>query len=156
MFAHVEGAQAPDFMLPGNGGKSFSLSAFQGKPLVLFFYPKDDTSGCTSEAVAFTGLKPEFDALGVALLGVSPDSPTSHDKFIKKHGLEVDLASSEDKAMLEAYGVWAEKSMYGKKYMGVERTTLLIDGNGQVLRVWNKVKVPGHAEDVLNAAKTLI
>jgi thioredoxin-dependent peroxiredoxin len=156
MFAHVEGAQAPDFMLPGNGGKSFSLSAFQGKPLVLFFYPKDDTSGCTSEAVAFTSLKPEFDALGVALLGVSPDSPASHDKFIKKHGLEVDLASSEDKAMLEAYGVWAEKSMYGKKYMGVERTTLLIDGNGQVLRVWNKVKVPGHAEDVLNAARTLI
>lgn len=147
------GTAAPAFTLPGNAGKTFSLSDYAGRMLVLFFYPKDDTSGCTSEAVAFTGMKDEFDAAGAALLGVSPDSPASHDKFIKKHGLGVDLASSEDKAMLEAYGVWQEKSMYGKKYMGVERTTLLIDGSGTVRAVWNKVKVPGHAQEVLAAVK---
>ncbi|MCU0830451.1 MAG: peroxiredoxin [Rhizobiaceae bacterium] len=151
----VEGQPAPAFTAEGSGGKTYSLADYAGKPLVLFFYPKDDTSGCTSESLAFTAKKAEFDALGVSLLGVSPDSPASHDKFIKKHGLGVDLASSEDHAMLESYGVWAEKSMYGKKYMGVERTTMLIGGDGTILRVWNKVKVPGHADDVLAAAKAL-
>jgi peroxiredoxin Q/BCP len=147
------GSKAPDFDLPGSKGENFALRNYAGKMLVLFFYPKDDTSGCTSESVAFTQLKEEFGKLGAALLGVSPDSPASHDKFIKKHALDVDLASSEDKAMLEAYGVWQEKSMYGKKYMGVERTTLLIDGAGVVKAVWNKVKVPGHADEVLAAVK---
>jgi thioredoxin-dependent peroxiredoxin len=149
------GDQAPAFTLLGSASQTFSLADYAGHPLVLFFYPKDDTSGCTSEAVAFTALKGEFDTLGVRILGISPDSPASHDKFIKKHALGVDLASSEDHAMLEAYGVWTEKSMYGKKYMGVERTTLLIGGDGVIRVVWPKVKVPGHAEAVLNAARAL-
>jgi thioredoxin-dependent peroxiredoxin len=155
MPALTEGQQAPAFKLPGSDGKTFSLSEHAGKTTILFFYPKDDTSGCTSEAVAFTALKPEFDALGVAILGISPDSPASHDKFIKKHALAVDLVSSEDHAMLDAYGVWVEKSMYGKKYMGVERTTMLVGGDGSILRIWNKVKVPGHADEVLAAIKAL-
>lgn len=153
---HIKpGAQAPDFNLPGSGGTEISLSAHRGSIVVLFFYPKDDTSGCTAEAIDFTALKPQFDALDVVLIGMSPDSVKKHDKFIAKHELSVDLASDEEKAVLATYGVWVEKSMYGRKYMGVERTTLLIDREGNIARVWNKVKVPGHAAEVLEAAQAL-
>lgn len=147
------GESAPDFELPGDGGSTISLSSLRGSIVVLFFYPKDDTSGCTTEALDFTSLKEEFDAIGVKLIGISPDSVKRHDKFKAKHGLTVTLASDEEKQVLEAYGVWVEKSMYGRKYMGVERTTLLIDSNGKIVRIWNKVKVAGHAAEVLSAAK---
>ena len=147
------GESAPDFELPGDGGSTISLSALRGSIVVLFFYPKDDTSGCTTEALDFTSLKEEFDAIGVKVIGISPDSVKRHDKFKAKHGLTVTLASDEEKQVLEAYGVWVEKSMYGRKYMGVERTTLLIDSNGKIVRIWNKVKVAGHAVEVLSAAK---
>jgi thioredoxin-dependent peroxiredoxin len=147
------GSRAPDFALPGDGGSTISLSALAGKPVVLFFYPKDDTSGCTAEALDFTRLKPEFDALGAVLVGISPNSVKSHDKFKAKHGLTVQLAADEEKKMLEAYGVWVEKSMYGRKYMGVERSTFLIKPDGTIGRVWRKVKVPGHADAVLEAVR---
>lgn len=149
----AEGNEAPDFALPRDGGGTVTLSGLRGKKVVLFFYPKDDTSGCTAEAVAFTGLKRDFEKAGAVLLGMSPDKPAKHDKFIAKHDLDVMLASDEDKTTLEKYGVWVEKSMYGRKYMGVERTTVLIDENGVISRIWRKVKVPGHAEEVLDAAK---
>lgn len=153
---HIKiGDEAPDFDLPGDGGTRVSLSAHRGSIVVLFFYPKDDTSGCTAEAIDFSALKPEFDALGAVLIGMSPDSAKKHDKFKAKHDLTTALASDEEKSTLDAYGVWVEKSMYGRKYMGVERTTLLIDGQGKVVRIWNKVKVPGHAAEVLQAAKEL-
>lgn len=153
--ALVIGEPAPGFTLPADGGRSVSLADFAGKALVLYFYPKDDTSGCTKEAQAFNGLRDAFAQAGAAILGVSPDSVKSHDKFKAKYELGFDLASDEEKGMLEAYGVWVEKSMYGKKYMGVERTTVLIDAQGKVARVWPKVKVPGHAEEVLAAVKAL-
>lgn len=149
------GDMAPDFTLPGDGGSTISLSALRGRPVVLFFYPKDDTSGCTAEAVDFTRLKSEFDAVGATLIGMSPDSVRKHDKFKAKHELSVALAADEDKTTLEAYGVWAEKSMYGRKYMGVDRSTFLIDRDGRIARVWRKVKVPGHAQEVLEATKGL-
>jgi peroxiredoxin Q/BCP len=147
------GDTAPAFTLPRDGGGTASLSDFGGRKLVLFFYPKDDTSGCTAEAVAFTGLADAFEEAGASLLGVSPDSVASHEKFRAKYDLTVPLASDESKEMLQAYGVWAEKSMYGRKYMGVERTTFLIDGEGRIVRVWRKVSVPGHAEEVLEAVR---
>lgn len=149
------GDAAPDFTLPGAGGASLALADFRGRKLVLYFYPKDDTSGCTKEAQAFNGLRDAFADADAAIVGVSPDSVASHDKFAKKYGLAFPLASDEGKAMLEAYGVWAQKSMYGRKYMGVERTTLLIDREGKIARVWSPVKVPGHAEEVLAAARAL-
>jgi peroxiredoxin Q/BCP len=149
------GDLAPAFELPQGGGGTLSLSSYRGKPVVLYFYPKDDTSGCTAEAIAFSGLKPQFEKAGATVIGMSPDSVKSHDKFKTKHGLAVELVSDEDKKVLEAYGVWAEKSMYGRKYMGVERTTFLIGPDGKVARVWRKVKVPGHAEEVLQAVKAL-
>lgn len=149
------GGKAPDFALPADGGRTLALKDFAGRKLVLYFYPKDDTSGCTREAIDFNGLRAEFEAAGTAILGVSPDSAASHDKFKKKHALDFPLVSDESKAMLAAYGVWAEKSMYGRKYMGVERTTYLIDASGTIARVWEKVKVPGHAEEVLAAARAL-
>lgn len=155
MLSIGSGDEAPDFDLPGDGGARLSLSAHRGRIVVLFFYPKDDTSGCTAEAVDFSALKPQFDALDAVLIGLSPDSVKKHDRFKAKHGLTVDLASDEEKTVLETYGVWVEKSMYGRKYMGVERTTLLIDRQGKVARVWSKVKVPGHAAEVLEAAKAL-
>ena len=148
------GAAAPAFSLPRDGGGTVSLAEFSGKKVVLYFYPKDDTSGCTSEAVAFTGLAGEFAEAGAVIIGMSPDSPSRHDKFIAKHGLSVILASDEDHSVLEAYGVWKEKSMYGRKYMGVERTTVLIGERGEILNVWPKVKVPGHAEAVLEAVRS--
>jgi peroxiredoxin Q/BCP len=149
------GVPAPDFELPRDGGGSLSLSGLRGKPVVLFFYPKDDTKTCTVEAISFSGLSDEFAAADVALIGISPDSVKSHDRFAKKHNLTVSLAADEDKAVVNAYGVWAEKSLYGRKYMGVERTTFLIDPAGIINRVWEKVRVAGHAEDVLAAAKAL-
>ncbi len=147
------GAAAPDFELPGDGGKTLSLASLKGKKIALYFYPKDDTSGCTQEAIDFNRLKAQFAAANTEIVGVSPDSAASHDKFKKKHGLDLALASDESTAMLAAYGVWVEKSMYGKKYMGVERSTFLIGTDGKVLKVWRKVKVPGHAEEVLAAAQ---
>ena len=150
-----EGSIAPDFTLPTDGGGTFSLSAHSGKPLVLFFYPKDDTSGCTTEAISFTAAKPEFDKLGVVVAGMSPDPVKKHDKFRDKHSLGVTLISDEDKVALDAYGVWVEKSMYGKKYMGVERSTFLIGKDGKIAKAWRKVSVTGHVDEVLAAARAL-
>ena len=149
------GTQAPDFTLPRDGGEMLSLSALRPKAIVLYFYPKDDTSGCTREAVDFTELGPDFAAAGAMVVGVSKDSATKHDKFIAKHALGVTLVSDEDSDLCERYGVWVEKSMYGKSYMGIERATFLIDGAGVVRGVWRKVKVPGHAAEVLAAVKAL-
>ncbi|MBO1039236.1 thioredoxin-dependent thiol peroxidase [Brucella pituitosa] len=148
------GDLAPDFTLPSDSN-TITLSSLKGKPVVLYFYPKDDTSGCTKEAIAFSQLKPEFDKIGARVIGLSPDSAEKHAKFRKKHELTVDLAADEDRTALEAYGVWVEKSMYGRKYMGVERATFLIDAEGRIAHVWEKVKVAGHAEAVLDAARAL-
>ena len=150
-----QGEKAPDFTLEIDGGRRFSLADSRGRPAVLYFYPKDDTSGCTKEAIAFSGLSKAFADLGTSVIGISPDSVTSHDKFKAKHDLNVTLAADTEKAAAEAYGVWVEKSMYGRKYMGVERSTFLIDADGKIARVWRKVKVPGHAEEVLEAAREL-
>lgn len=147
------GDAAPDFDLPTDGGGRIRLADLKGKTAVLYFYPKDDTSGCTSEAQAFTTLADDFAKIGVTVIGVSKDSVASHDKFKKKYGLELVLASDESGAVVEAYGAWVEKSMYGRKYMGIDRSTFLIDGSGQLRQVWRKVKVPGHADQVLKAAK---
>ena len=147
--------QAPAFSLPATGGTELSLDSLKGKKVVLYFYPKDDTSGCTLEARNFEALRKDFEDADTEIVGVSPDSVKSHDKFRAKYDLHFTLASDESKAMLEAYGVWVEKSMYGRKYMGVERTTVLIDRDGKIARVWNKVKVPGHVEEVLEAARGL-
>ena len=149
------GETAPDFTLPGAGGETIALSRLRGRKVVLYFYPKDDTSGCTLEAQGFNALGEAFATADAVVIGVSQDSVKSHDKFRAKYGLTFPLASDEAKAMLEAYGVWAEKSMYGRKYMGVERTTMLIDREGRLARVWPKVKVPGHAEEVLAATRAL-
>ncbi len=149
------GSPAPDFSLPDHGGKLVTLGSFAGKSLVLYFYPKDDTSGCTKEALDFDEKTTEFTKAGAAVLGVSPDSPASHARFKSKHGIGLPLASDEGKDMLGAYGVWVEKSMYGRKYMGVERTTVLIKGDGTVAAIWPKVKVPGHVEAVLEAVRSL-
>ncbi|MGA8169484.1 MAG: peroxiredoxin [Methylocystis sp.] len=150
-----EGDAAPDFDLPGAGGETLSLAALKGRKLVLYFYPKDDTSGCTKEAIEFNALRDNFAKVKTAVIGLSPDSVKSHDKFRVKYELALPLASDETKATLEAYGVWVEKSMYGRKYMGVERSTFLIGADGRIAKVWRKVKVPGHAEAVLAAAKAL-
>lgn len=151
----VEGAPAPNMNLPRDGGGNVSLAELAGKKVVLYFYPKDDTSGCTTEALDFTALADDFAAAGAAVVGVSPDPVKAHDKFVAKHNLGVILASDEDKTVLEAYGVWKEKSMYGRQYMGVERSTFLINGNGEIARIWRKVKVKGHAQEVLEAARSL-
>lgn len=147
------GQDAPQFALPGDGGGTINLADFRGKFVVLYFYPKDDTSGCTAEAIDFTQLKPEFEKAGAVVIGMSPDSGKSHDKFKAKHKLDVALAADPDRTAIEAYGVWVEKSLYGRKYMGVERTTFLIDRDGKIAKVWNKVKVPGHAAAVLEAVR---
>lgn len=149
------GDQAPDFDLPRDGGGRLTLAEFRGRPVVLFFYPKDNTSGCTTESLAFSALAKDFAAANTVVIGMSPDSAKSHDKFVKKHELTVMLASDEQKTTLEAYGVWKEKSMYGRRYMGVERTTALIGSDGRIARIWPKVKVDGHAEDVLSAVRDL-
>jgi thioredoxin-dependent peroxiredoxin len=149
------GETAPDFTLPRTGGGELTLSGLRPGKVVLYFYPKDDTSGCTKQAIAFSGLAAEFAAAGATVLGVSRDSLASHEKFTAKHGLGVILLSDEAGAVTETYGVWVEKSMYGKKYMGIERTTFLIGGDGRIARVWPRVKVPGHAEEVLDAVRAL-
>lgn len=150
----TQGAPAPDFELQGPSGP-IRLADFAGKLLVVYFYPKDDTTGCTKEAQDFTALAAEFEKAGVALLGVSKDSLASHAKFTAKYDLSVPLASDPDGAMIEAYGSWVEKNMYGRKYMGIERSTFLIDASGKLARIWRKVKVPGHAAQVLEAAQAL-
>jgi peroxiredoxin Q/BCP len=149
------GKSAPDFTLPTDGGGKVKLSEFKGRKVILYFYPKDDTSGCTLEAVTFTTLAPEFAKAGTVVIGVSPDSVKSHDKFKLKHELGVILAADEDRKAIEAYGVWGEKSMYGRKYMGVLRTTFLIGPDRRIAEVWENVKVKGHAEAVLAAARAL-
>ena len=149
------GDAAPDFELPTDGGGHARLAELKGKAVVLYFYPKDDTSGCTAEAIAFNALRAKFASASAAVIGVSPDSAASHDKFKRKHDLHIALAADPKRSAIEAYDVWKEKSMYGKKYFGVERSTFLIDRNGRVAKVWRKVKVPGHAEEVLAAAKAL-
>lgn len=149
------GNTAPGFSLPTDGGGNVSLSDLKGNIVVLYFYPKDDTPGCTKEAIAFTDLKKEFDAYGAKIIGVSKDTPQKHDKFKAKHDLEVILASDEDGSMLDTFGVWVEKNMYGRKYMGIERATYLIGSNGKILNIWRKVRVNGHAEAVLNAVKVI-
>ena len=149
------GDTAPDFTLPRDGGATVTLSALRPGKVVLYFYPKDDTPGCTLEAQDFTARAEAFAAAGTTVIGVSKDSVKAHDKFCKKHALSVILASDEAGQTCEDYGVWVEKSMYGRKYMGIERTTYLIDQNGSVAKVWAKVKVPGHAAEVLAAAKSL-
>ncbi|MEO8421308.1 MAG: thioredoxin-dependent thiol peroxidase [Hyphomicrobium sp.] len=149
------GMTAPDFALPDADGETVRLSALKGHPVIVYFYPKDDTSGCTAEAKDFTCLAAEFAKAGVQLLGISPDSPASHRKFQQKHDLNIRLLADEARAAADAYGVWVEKSMYGRKYMGVERATFLIDKAGKVARTWRSVKVPGHADEVLAAARAL-
>lgn len=149
------GQPAPDFTLPRDGGGNVSLSSLRPQKVVVYFYPRDDTSGCTLEARDFTALAPDFEAAGCVVIGISKDSVAKHDKFIAKHELGVILASDHNSDTCEKFGVWAEKKMYGKTHMGIERSTFLIDGNGQIARVWRKVKVPGHAEEVLEAARAL-
>jgi len=149
------GDKAPAFTLPTDGGGKVSLGELKGKPVVLYFYPKDDTSGCTSEAIAFSGLKAKFDKAGAVVIGCSRDSVAAHDKFKTKHKLKVILGADESGKTTESYGVWGEKSLYGRKYMGIERATFLIDASGKVAAVWRKVKVAGHAEAVLEAVQAL-
>lgn len=149
------GDMAPDFSLPEDMNGSLTLSSLRGKKVVLFFYPKDDTSGCTKESIAFSELKPEFDKADTVLVGISPDPVAKHQKFRSKHNLTTLLVADEERSALEAYGVWVQKSMYGRKYMGVERTSFLIDRDGRIAQIWNKVKVAGHAEAVLSAAQEL-
>ena len=149
------GEKAPEFSLASDGNHQIDLSSYLGKNVVLYFYPKDDTSGCTQEALDFNALRHEFEKSETVILGVSPDPVKKHDKFKAKYELDFPLLSDEDKSMLSQYGVWVEKSMYGRKYMGVERTTLLLDKKGIIVRIWSKVKVPGHAAEVLAEAQKL-
>lgn len=151
----AEGDSIPDLTLTGLEGQPVRTGDFKGQKLVLFFYPKDDTSGCTREAKDFTALAEEFEKAGTWLLGISKDDSRSHQKFIAKHDLAIALASDLDGQVCEAFGTWTQKSMWGRKYMGIERTTFLVDRDGTVARVWRKVKVPGHAEAVLAAAREL-
>ncbi len=149
------GDNAPAFELPTDSGGSATLSAYRGRKLVIFFYPGDDGSSCTAEAQDFTAAKADFEAAGAAVIGISPDSVKSHDKFKLKRGVDVTLASDEAKSVVEAYGVWQEKQMYGRSYMGVVRTTMLIDAEGRIARIWPGVKVKGHVADVLAATRAL-
>ena len=147
--------ELPDLTLIAADGSPMPLAGLRGRPSVIYFYPKDDTSGCTREALDFSGLAADFTAAGVRVIGVSKDTPASHQRFTGKHQLEVALASDETGAACEAFGAWVEKSMYGKKYMGIDRSTFLFDGSGKLVRAWRKVKVPGHADEVLAAARAL-
>lgn len=149
------GVKAPAFDLPADGGERVKLKDFAGKKVVLYFYPKDDTAGCTREAIDFSAAEKQFAKAGAVVIGVSKDSVAAHDKFKAKHKLKVSLGSDEEGKAVGAYGVWVEKSMYGKKYMGIERSTFLIDGKGVIRGVWRKVKVPGHVDEVLAAVKAL-
>ncbi len=147
------GKKAPNFSLPRDGGGTISLSDYKGDYVVLYFYPKDDTSGCTQQACAFNDNLKAFSRMKAKIVGVSKDSVKRHDKFRDKYGLTFPLASDEDGTVCEDYGVWVEKSMYGRKYMGIERTTFLIGPDGKIVRIWNKVKIDGHADDVMKALK---
>lgn len=155
MATATKGRKAPDFDLPTDGGGRVKLSGFVGKKVVVYFYPKDDTGGCTLEALDFTKARKAFAKVGTEIIGISPDTEKSHDKFKAKHSLGVTLAADPERKTIEAYGVWAEKSMYGRKYMGVERSTFLIGPDGRIAEEWRKVKVPGHVEAVLAAAEAL-
>ena len=146
---------APDFTLPVTGGDTVTLSDLRGAPVVLFFYPRDDTPGCTTESIGFSGALAEFEAAGAKVFGISRDSMAKHEKFAAKHGLTVPLLSDAEGMVTEAYGVWVEKSMYGRTSMGIERSTFLIDAEGKIAEVWRKVKVPGHVEAVLEAVRAL-
>lgn len=149
------GQPAPDFTLPRDGGEKVTLCALRPSPVVLYFYPKDDTPGCTKEAIAFTELQPAFAAAGAQVLGISKDPVKQHDTFREKYDLGIALLSDAEGEVCETYGTWIEKSNYGKTYMGIARTTFLIDSEGNIARVWNKVKVDGHAEEVLSAVRAL-
>jgi peroxiredoxin Q/BCP len=149
------GDKAPAFTMTRDGGGTISLADLKGKTVVLYFYPKDDTPGCTTEAIDFSRLKAEFVQAGAEVIGVSRDTVAKHEKFVAKHKLAVALGADEDGAVTEAYGVWQEKSLYGKKYMGIVRATFLIDGDGVIRRIWPKVSVKGHADEVLAAVKAL-
>ncbi len=149
------GDKAPDFVLPTDGGGEVSLSALQGKTVILYFYPKDNTPGCTTQACAFRDALPDFAKSGAEVIGISKDSVRKHDNFRDKHGLTFRLASDADNDVCERYGVWKEKSMYGRKFMGIERSTFLIDGDGIVRKAWHKVKVAGHVDEVLTEAQAL-
>ena len=150
------GDQAPDFTLPSQSGEQVRLSDRLGEQVVvLYFYPRDNTPGCTAEAIAFNRLRYEFADAGTVVIGISPDSAASHDKFKLKHDLQISLAADPERSAIGAYGVWKEKSMYGRKYFGVERSTFLIDRDGRIAKVWRKVKVTGHADEVLAATKAL-
>ena len=149
------GQPAPDFTMPTDGGGEVTLSALKGQPVILYFYPKDDTSGCTAEACGFRDALPNFAKVKAKIIGISKDSVASHDKFKAKYELPFTLASDKDGHVCEDYGVWAQKSMYGRKYMGIERTTFLIDKAGVIRHVWNKVKVPGHVAEVQKAVSEL-
>jgi thioredoxin-dependent peroxiredoxin len=149
------GDKAPDFTLPTDSNGSITLSKLAGNKVVLYFYPKDDTSGCTAEACAFRDAFPDFGGAGAVVIGISKDSVASHDRFKNKHALPFILASDANSNVCETYGVWVEKSMYGRKYMGIERSTFLIDETGRIRGLWRKVKVGGHAAEVLKAAKAL-
>ncbi|MCV6547050.1 MAG: thioredoxin-dependent thiol peroxidase [Cohaesibacter sp.] len=147
--------QAPNFSLPANGGEMIELDQLKGQNVVVYFYPKDNTPGCTTEALDFTTLKDDFAKVDTIIIGISADSVKKHDNFVAKHDLGIILASDEDKQAIEAYGVWVEKKMYGKSYMGIERATFLIDKDGKIAQIWRKVKVKGHAQSVLEAAQGL-
>ena len=150
-----EGIQAPDFTLPTDGGGSLTLSSLRGGKVVLYAYPEDNTTSCTNEALSFNALLDDFAAAGTTVIGISPDSVKSHDKFKQKYDLKLTLVSDEERKAIEAYGLWVEKQMYGRHYMGVERSTFLIDETGKIVRVWAKVRVKGHAEAVLAAVREL-
>jgi peroxiredoxin Q/BCP len=150
-----EGDMAPDVSVETPEGRTLPLAAIRGRSLVLFFYPKDDTSGCTAEASDFSALKPDFETAGAMILGISKGTSKGKTKFIDKHGLNVALATDADDSVCAAFGNWIEKSMYGRKYMGIDRSTFLIDADGRIARIWRKVKVPGHAEEVLEAVRAL-
>ncbi len=149
----AEGDTAPDFQMPATAGRTVSLEDYKGKPLILYFYPKADTPGCTKEACAFQEAMPHLQEIGLDVIGVSPDKIKPIEKFAAKYGLTFPLASDEDHAVAERYGTWVEKSMYGRKYMGMERSTFLIGPDGKMLKMWRKVSVTGHADDVLKAAR---
>ncbi len=149
------GDKAPDFELPGDAGEALRLADLKGGAVALYFYPQDDTETCTAEAIAFNSLRAEFEAAGARIIGVSPDSVVSHQRFKKKHRLAFPLAADETREAIEAYGVWREKTLFGRTYMGVERSTFLIGGDGRIARIWRKVRMKGHTDEVLKAAKAL-
>ena len=151
----TEGDQAPPFDMPASGGRRVSLAGFRGRPFVLYFYPKADTPGCTREACAFQDALPQLGHIGIEVVGVSRDGIPAIEKFAARYGLEFPLASNQDGTVVEAYGAWVEKSMYGRTYMGIDRSTFLIDASGKIARIWRGVKVPGHAKAVMDAASAL-